>query len=559
MENGYIVNASCLRYVVAFKYAETFEDAIEKVEAQQLEKKNETKSKWQRRLSDDGAKNGPESDLYSYVRNEYRFDNDTEGISEQKSGCEWLYCENVTTNKARGFKELVYFPKGLKEKDEPSQEELWDISLTNLGLSLFRNGVGFVWYEIRIPKNADSNWVKTFQNKIRELNRPDSSLVWEKYQTNIKQSDDLFFKEGGNGYDYYLRTFSFGEWVNSVVGFLDVTFFSERKSTSENIRVPDKPLLFTYLSLGNGSPTADLSEKYSIVYHITNGYKDTYHFSEEIVSDIRKPFDDSFWYATKEGVAYITWPKQDNMEVFNTAIINKYTTDYFSLYLKVLYQSFSLLLYAEKIQAEISAVNRTYLVMPFDERITDLFGEINLFLAKSMATSVSHIHHQSEFYIYLKERLRVHDDVKSVTSGLNALDVLQREQKEREESKRIQEELKEEQRRDREAQEARDKQEEREKESDRKIQGILIVFTLLGIFSALVDWFDFIYKFAANKEKEFEKMGPTGQYVVIGGIVTIIVVTIAALLLIIRTIKSSSNTTKKKVNNHSCFTRLKKN
>ena len=44
------------------------------------------------------------------------------------------------------------------------------------------------------------------------------------------------------------------------------------------------------------------------------------------------------------------------------------------------------MLYAEKIQAEISAVSGKYLTEPFDKRITELFEEINLFLTKSMAT-----------------------------------------------------------------------------------------------------------------------------------------------------------------------------
>ena len=132
----------------------------------------------------------------------------------------------------------------------------------------------------------------------------------------------------------------------------------------------------------------------------------------------------------------MSWPDKDNEEFYTGTILGKIKAGYFTLYLKTLYQSFSLLIYAEKIQDEILAVKEKYLTESSDSSIMELFGEINLFLAKSMATSVSHIHHQSEFYVYLKNQLRIHDDVKSVTSGLSALDMLQREREQREEDKR---------------------------------------------------------------------------------------------------------------------------
>ena len=171
---------------------------------------------------------------------------------------------------------------------------------------------------------------------------------------------------------------------------------------------------------------------------------------------MRHPFDDVIWYATQEGVSYLAWPSEDNRKTFKEQLLKKAGSDYFTLYMKALYQSFSLLLYAEKIQSGISAV-KTHL-SESDTNVNLLYNEINLFLTKSMATSVSHIHHQSEFYIYIKKRLRIDEDVDSVTAGLTAMDGLQREMRE-----------------------------EEEKESSDKIQFIMGIFTLFGIFSALVD------------------------------------------------------------------------
>lgn len=127
----------------------------------------------------------------------------------------------------------------------------------------------------------------------------------------------------------------------------------------------------------------------------------------------------------------------------------------------------------------------------------------------SMATSVSHIHHQSEYYIYLKQQFRVHDDVKSVISGLNALDELKKEQRAVEEKRRNKLEWENEQKRDCLEKEEREKREERERKNSEKIQAVLGLVSLLTISSALVDWFDFANKF--SEEGEYWRLTPFMQ------------------------------------------------
>lgn len=552
----YDIHSACLRYIVPFRYEESFEEAFLKVENQKEVKKGKEKILWERKKTDiDGA----ESDLYSYVRNELRFPNDAKLLPGEKVGGEWIFCrsDEAFSKDGQKIKELFFYPEGLKKKKEDKNTEWdipegWNLTISNLGLVLFRNGLGIVWYELKLPrKNIDSNQLKAFQNIIRELNRSMASQVWEKQR--IEPDFGIVLNEN-NGYKTYLSPFSFGKWVNDTIGFLKVNYFAERKNSyssmvknsismlkgvrneivkkdnqikAECSNLPDKAILFSYISLLQSTENNLSKDKYSLVYHITNGYKDSYHFSDDVINEIKRPFDDVYWYATQEGAAYLVWPSEDNKEVFESLIPGKVKTDYFALYIKILYQSFSLMLYAEKIQKEISAVSGKYLIEPLDKRITELFGEINLFLTKSMATSVSHIHHQSEFYVYIKKQLRIQDDVESVTAGLKALDILQREQRQRDENKRVQEAWKEEQRRDREAQEARLAQEEREKKSDGKIQAIMGLFALLGISSALVDCFDFIGKFDA--EGDFwnlmtETQGVEIAFFVIVGIISVIAV-----------------------------------
>lgn len=538
MSCSYKIRKSCLRYLVPFTFTEEFDKVIEDVDKQKLEfaKANKTpKMLWERKTA---TTNGTESDLYSYIKNEFCFDSDNEILSDKKSGCEWLYFRSTDAANKDGkpIKELYYCFNGIKNNLNDKKQmceipDAWRITITNVGLVLFRNSLGFVWYELKLPEiEINSDQLVIFQNAIKELNRAKPSLLWEKTmiepQYGVVLSEDKWKRE-------YLTPFHFGNWINELIGFLGgVSYFAERKNSftsmlknsvakindsnnedftdeSKNYMPisPDKAILFSYIVFDNKCEKDTLDGRYSLTYQITNGYKESYHSGYETKNEIKCPFDDVMWYATQEGVSYLAWPTCDNIQVFSEEIQAKVKTDYFTLFIKNLYQSYSLLIYANKIQSEISAISCKYLEMSADQNITDLFWDINLFLTKSMATSVSHIHHQSEFYIYLKKQLRVQEDVESVTSGLNALDLLQRERKKREDEQRNQEAWKEEKERDREEQKERNAREEREKKRDEKLQAIMGLLTLLGIASALVDSFDFVNKFQFNDGEFWNQSG----------------------------------------------------
>ena len=63
-------------------------------------------------------------------------------------------------------------------------------------------------------------------------------------------------------------------------------------------------------------------------------------------------------------------------------------------------------------------------------------AEINIFLVKSVYSSVSHISHQNDFYEYLLRRLRIRENIEGLTIGLESLEKLQ-EARERERIQRI--------------------------------------------------------------------------------------------------------------------------
>ena len=70
--------------------------------------------------------------------------------------------------------------------------------------------------------------------------------------------------------------------------------------------------------------------------------------------------------------------------------MTKIRNDYFPLFIKALYQSYSLLLFGRKIQEEIPAEHIEKMSDEDYERIAKRYGEIAS-LSPSMAASVSHI------------------------------------------------------------------------------------------------------------------------------------------------------------------------
>ena len=108
MGNLYDINSTCLRYSVPSKYSWTFDDVLLKCKHN---KQGEYKKFWERRKS---TLDGPESNLYGYIRNEYRLDSDTEPLAEQKTGYEWLFW-NIVEAEGEKVKELLYFPYAIKK------------------------------------------------------------------------------------------------------------------------------------------------------------------------------------------------------------------------------------------------------------------------------------------------------------------------------------------------------------------------------------------------------------------------------------------------------------
>ena len=208
---------------------------------------------------------------------------------------------------------------------------------------------------------------------------------------------------------------------------------------------PDKALIFSYIffSSEEDSPDAMLPDRINMAYKLTNGYDKKIIMSNSIKNSVMNPFHDVLWYTTKEGCGYYAWGKDNNF-FYNNIAPYRIVANYFLLYIKALYHSYSLLHFSNLLAKEdispdlekyVSFKGSSGIDKDIYEKLSLLRTRMNLFLLKSTVTSVSHIHHHNEFYLYNERQLYIKDDIRSVSIGLDVLEQLLKSQLEKEETK----------------------------------------------------------------------------------------------------------------------------
>ena len=516
MGTNTVVTSTCLRYIVPFTYTGDFNEICSLVDNQSAlkEGKKEQYRKLWKRTTVSSMK--AESELYDFIREEFLFADDKRPLSDTKMGGRWMYWNSKELGTgSQAIEELAFIkPSVLKDWENKSKEEQISVftsalrlRITNLGLFLFRNNLGMIWYELEPDKKPFSSaLLVNVQNQIKELNRRNAVYLW-RCGKGTPPAYSVIYEEITPEIKHFCTPFSLGHWLTGKIGFLHKNYLVEKKTALPSLIksynrflqkckcanpefspeaqvpqwdcvVPDKSILFTFCTLfdmPSRNPSSSNNDsweaRHKLAYNLTNAYNDSYDCSPDTFKTMRHPFKDAIWFATKEGAGYYKWPNDSNKMTFERVIRIKVATDYFAMFIKALYQSYTMMLLAKQIQDEIPAESFEKMSDTGYKEISRKYEEVNHFLTKSVVTSVSHIHHQGDFYQYIKKQLRIDEDARSVSAGLDALSALQKEKKD-----------------------------EEEKQRDENMQNVMGMISLLAIASAFVDSFDFVAKFSGNTE-----------------------------------------------------------
>ena len=418
-------------------------------------------------------KSQPEMDIYTYL---LEILVDDEGISVDNLGTSYVLKTNGSLFNLQYIKS--------------EEKEGINFRCNTLGTLLFRNGIGFIWYDIEFGKNISMEEYVNFQKDFKELARTHSKIFRKRI--------------GQNEYE----VFCLGKWIVNILDSseLGIKFWAERKTELNNneqkISIPDKSLLFQYMFIDKVKE----QERMDLAFKVANGYDIKYNSPSNLKNEIYEPFGNTCFYTSNAGTIYVASDNESNAKFFEDNFRGRYVRDYFFIYILLLYQTYSSTHYSRllaKLPAEVKSIESD---KKYIELLENIHSQINLFLVKSTYESVSNIQHQNGAYIYGKKALRIEEDMKSLTVGLEALRGIERErQKMFDEEKRIYLEKKEQQEKEVLEQKRkfeRDENERKEKieqefleKKDRALNMGLVIFGFLVVFSVaidalnLVDWF----------------------------------------------------------------------
>ncbi len=383
------------KYLVPFSY-----DSV------QFDKLHEKDSSW---VIKDSSKE-IESDVYEYVRKSFITSSNEDDDHSIKIGCLYEYKSKALSG---NFK-VKYIHEGYSLQ----------FRINQVMLALFQTGIGFIWFQPVVDggfKNVEE--AIDFNYHIKEMARDEkNNYLFKEEVFDITGDEDISEKDiipGGKKYKKNMP-FYLGVWIDDIVRSIsrNITYYPSRTMSIDDERriLPDKFVLF---QCGIIEQSTDVVQ--SIVY-LTKGYKSSYQLVEDIETQIFKPFENVRYYASSEGCGFFAIGGEKTPDFFRSGL-TKISNDYYMMYLLALYQNYTLLRYSDLISNKLSSDRYDYkrYSKKLEENLDDITTELNVFLAKSVYSSVSHIQHQNEFFNYVSDRLLIRENIKSVTAGIEAL------------------------------------------------------------------------------------------------------------------------------------------
>ena len=368
-----------------------------------------------------------EIEAFDYIQDSLREDADRSNI-----GCSW-HLKNTENGSA--LLTLGFHSKTGRE---------YPVCIRDAGLYLFRTGVGLFWYEADAGRIKDIyEWMR-FQKVFKELSYPIAPQKKKLNKSCLMESAPARWgtaaaeegapkKESRAGSLEGQAIRALGEWVNAVLKplFPDLRYFAERRTKKnaeiERKTVADKALLFQYAVIDPEAGKNPEEELLRWAFCLTSGEDEdtrTAHL-ESIRQKVYYPYNKRLFYASRGGCGHYVLYDESAGDFCTRpdGLRKRWITNYFPLYIILLYQSYSLLYFTHRMEKALSADMEPYRENdPETLNMLDEFRlQINTFLVKGVYASVAHMENINEFYYYVQRRLHVEEDIRGLEIGLEAL------------------------------------------------------------------------------------------------------------------------------------------
>lgn len=226
-----------------------------------------------------------------------------------------------------------------------------------------------------------------------------------------------------------------------------------------------------------GGDVIDRKELCATAYYIANGFNRSFRLSESIEKRMLSPYENMVCSSSQNGCAICASYDSSNEKFFLRNFARNLHNSYFLFYILINYQKFTLIGFSNSLYRDFSDTCEIRSLSL--ERLVSHSGRINMFIMNSINPSVSYNDHHNYFYQYLFKRLEIRRDIEFLSMGVESLH-----------------------------QYLRNVKDDRDKKTAGKISKSLAALSLLVVFSALIDSFNFIdeaSKYFINEASKYFK------------------------------------------------------
>ena len=296
-----------------------------------------------------------------------------------------------------------------------------------MSLFVFRTGIGFISYELSSSFNSAKELID-FNYKFKEICETKYSVKIKSKEVNKDATSDKQFNETEINFDSLGRFITY--LLKIIFEDINISFFNQRRA--DDSYQPDKALLF------NGAIFEENEENdkfFEHIYHLTNGYKDSYLMPDSFNNEIKEIFKNTYIYATSSGFGYYAIKNEKNAKFYESGFLEGRIDQYLLFYIIVLFQYYSILNYSMKMSSILKSDSTKYISgnNSVDEE-DELETRINLFLAKGIFPVVSTIEHHNVTYTYLFNKFSIQKQIDYLMIGFGSLKTISLKHKEEIES-----------------------------------------------------------------------------------------------------------------------------